>query len=617
MSKNTDLARSYDLKSPLASPTFTGTVSGISKAMVGLSSVDNTTDAAKPVSTAQATAIALKANLASPTFTGTVVLPSTTSIGTVSNTELGYLDGVTSAIQTQIGTKANLASPALTGTPTAPTAAVGTNTTQIATTEFVTTQTKPVVTYMSKSGCNSQAIIVDGELYQASGTAESYGAMTTGVYSNTAGAKCGVMNGWTNIRYSSTSPIKKAGGFMHAYAFILTEAGELFTFGQNSDGQCGLGHSGGVISPTLAATGVLDVYTHPSQGEYSVDNNRLFILKADGLYAAGQNSNGQLGINNTTVTKTFTKCTGVTNTSSSYFLQVFPIANFGSNWILTSDKKLWVSGYNGFGSHGTSDTTQHNQFVDVTAKWVTSGKTLSSIKVTGGSRYYDGGDSGSKDFVVILLKYTDNTSEVKTAGYNGWSSLGDGTTTNRTAPILPTGLPRDGTVIDIAAFGSSPATVQALLSNGSLYAWGHNPYGQVGDGTTTNRATPAVVTTGVTKLFSDGMTSATHGYYVQSFVQKATGLYMCGINDSNFYAGMGVQATSNVLSYAKVLLPDNDNNVVDMGHFTTNSYGRILLALTSKGNVYTWGYNGQNGIHTDNTFSVPVPQPITIPRRLK
>lgn len=80
-----------------------------------------------------------KAALAGPTFTGTVVLPSTTSIGTVSNTELGYLDGVTSAIQTQIDLKAALASPALTGIPTTPTATAGTNTTQVASTEFVTT----------------------------------------------------------------------------------------------------------------------------------------------------------------------------------------------------------------------------------------------------------------------------------------------------------------------------------------------------------------------------------------------------------------------------------------------------------------------------------------------
>jgi hypothetical protein len=66
---------------------------------------------------------------------------------TVSATELGYLDGVTSAIQTQIDSKlatstasstyAPLASPALTGVPTAPTAASNTNTTQIATTAYV------------------------------------------------------------------------------------------------------------------------------------------------------------------------------------------------------------------------------------------------------------------------------------------------------------------------------------------------------------------------------------------------------------------------------------------------------------------------------------------------
>ena len=92
-----------------------------------------------------ATAIALKADIASPTFTGTVVLPATTSIGTVSATEIGYVDGVTSAIQTQLDAKAPLESPALTGTPTAPTATAGTDTTQIATTAFVQDAIEAVV----------------------------------------------------------------------------------------------------------------------------------------------------------------------------------------------------------------------------------------------------------------------------------------------------------------------------------------------------------------------------------------------------------------------------------------------------------------------------------------
>jgi len=124
-------------KAPTADPTFTGTVSGVTKTHVGLGNVDNTSDASKPVSTATQTALDLKSNLSGPTFTGTVVLPSTTSIGDVSSTELSYLNNVTSAIQTQIDAKSPLDSPTFTGTPAAPLAVTGTNTTQIATTSFV------------------------------------------------------------------------------------------------------------------------------------------------------------------------------------------------------------------------------------------------------------------------------------------------------------------------------------------------------------------------------------------------------------------------------------------------------------------------------------------------
>ena len=83
---------------------------------------------------------------ASAAIDWTKIAPSST----VSATELGYLDGVTSAIQTQIDAKlatataastyAPLASPALTGVPTAPTAAANTNTTQVATTAYVQTE---------------------------------------------------------------------------------------------------------------------------------------------------------------------------------------------------------------------------------------------------------------------------------------------------------------------------------------------------------------------------------------------------------------------------------------------------------------------------------------------
>ena len=107
-----------DLKANLASPTFTGTVNGITKTMVGLGSVDNTSDAGKPVSTAQQTALNLKANLASPTFTGTVTIPTGASITAPSglvkgDVGLGSVDNtsdankpVSSATQTALNAKA-------------------------------------------------------------------------------------------------------------------------------------------------------------------------------------------------------------------------------------------------------------------------------------------------------------------------------------------------------------------------------------------------------------------------------------------------------------------------------------------------------------------------------
>ena len=60
------LVTAVNLKAPIASPTFTGTVGGITKDMVGLANANNTTDANKPISTATQTALDLKLNLAEP-----------------------------------------------------------------------------------------------------------------------------------------------------------------------------------------------------------------------------------------------------------------------------------------------------------------------------------------------------------------------------------------------------------------------------------------------------------------------------------------------------------------------------------------------------------------------
>jgi hypothetical protein len=135
------------LKAPINNPTFTGTVAGITQGMVGLSNVDNTSDANKPVSTATQTALALKAPINNPTFTGTVggITNSMVGLGNVDNTSDANKP-VSTATQTALDLKAPLASPTFTGTPSLPTGttaitqSAGDNSTKLATTEFVTTK---------------------------------------------------------------------------------------------------------------------------------------------------------------------------------------------------------------------------------------------------------------------------------------------------------------------------------------------------------------------------------------------------------------------------------------------------------------------------------------------
>lgn len=94
-------------------PTFTGTVSGVTAAMVGLGNVDNTSDANKPVSTATQTALNLKADKADPTFTGNVTLGNSTPSDPLHAASKAYVDtmslGITVKDPARVATTAPIA----------------------------------------------------------------------------------------------------------------------------------------------------------------------------------------------------------------------------------------------------------------------------------------------------------------------------------------------------------------------------------------------------------------------------------------------------------------------------------------------------------------------------
>jgi hypothetical protein len=128
-SKIDGLVTALDLKAPKADPTFTGTVSGVTKTHVGLGNVDNTADSAKPVSTAQATAIATAKSEAIADATSQVnalIVGAPAALNTLDElaAALGDDANFASTVTTNLASKAPIASPTFTGTVTVAAAGV-------------------------------------------------------------------------------------------------------------------------------------------------------------------------------------------------------------------------------------------------------------------------------------------------------------------------------------------------------------------------------------------------------------------------------------------------------------------------------------------------------------
>jgi hypothetical protein len=180
-------------KAPLASPALTGTPTAPTAAVT-----TNTTQIATtafvnaeiandaPTKTGGGASgtwgIDISGNAATAT-SATSASSATTLTGLTSTVaELNFVDGVTSNVQTQLNAKADLASPALTGTPTAPTASVGTNTTQVATTAFVNAEIANDAPTKTGGGASGNwGINVTGNA----------ATVTNGVYTNSSAAISG------------------------------------------------------------------------------------------------------------------------------------------------------------------------------------------------------------------------------------------------------------------------------------------------------------------------------------------------------------------------------------------------------------------------------------------
>jgi len=299
--------------------------------------------------------------------------------------------------------------------------------------------------------------------------------------------------------------------------FFAPVGGFLSGVGANTGGVLGLGYATGVMPPweLYVSTVVQDVRIVKMRAGFSPG---MRIIKDDGtLWCWGENAHGQLGDGTTTDNYYPVQAQGLTN--------VIDVAASGSHTLaLTSDGVVWAFGDNSvYATAGDGTLIDHLDPVQVPGLppviQVSACVSTCFALASDGTVWSWGYDlygtlgylaptfyqmtprriPGLDHIKALAAGYCEHNLALKSDGTVwGWGDnrrgqLGDGTTSPHSTPTQVIGLSNIANVV--VSFDSS----YALSSDGTVYAWGGNYLGQLGDGTTTDRWTPVQVS-GLTNI---------------------------------------------------------------------------------------------------------------------
>jgi alpha-tubulin suppressor-like RCC1 family protein len=173
-------------------------------------------------------------------------------------------------------------------------------------------------------------------------------------------------------------------------------------------------------------------------------------------------------------------------------------------------------------------------------------------------------------------------------GQNTQGQLGDGTTLQRNSPVPVPGL------TNIKALAAGSGSNMALQDDGTLWTWGNNSYGGLGDGTTTERFSPTHLA-GISQV-----TAIASGAFHDLALRSDGTLWAWGNNN---YGQLGDGTSTNRKS------PLPSSGLTDVVAIAAGYYHSV--ALKKDGTVWTWGGNweGQVGDGTLVTRSTPFKVP--------
>lgn len=266
-----------------------------------------------------------------------------------------------------------------------------------------------------------------------------------------------------------------AAGGLHSVA--VTDDGRVYGWGRNTSGAVGNGVPGDRLSPTaVAMPGNATVAAVAAGSDFSL------ALSDDGrLFAWGANGARQLG-DGTTTTRTTPVAVQVLGDVRFVDVDAGGIHALA----LGDDGRVYAWGGNDEGQLGDGTTNARSlpQAValpgDPTVVAIAAGTEFSLVLTDDGTAY--------------------------AWGLNLEGRLGDGTTEDRLLPVA-VALPDGPSFVDVAAGGGHAF---ALASDGTLYAWGRNDVGQLGDGTTTARSLPVPVAAPAGATFAAVDASGSH-----------------------------------------------------------------------------------------------------------
>ncbi len=181
-------------------------------------------------------------------------------------------------------------------------------------------------------------------------------------------------------------------------------------------------------------------------------------------------------------------------------------------------------------------------------------------------------------------------------GLNNVGQVGDGSpANNRLVPVQVSGLGSGSGIVAIAAGG---AFSMALKSDGTVLTWGQNLNGQLGDGTTTSRSIPGAVS----GLGSGSGVIAIAAGAASAYALKSDGTVLSWGNNANGQLGDG--STTQRVTPVPVTGLGSGSGVIAVASSAVASHA---LALKSDGSVVSWGMNVTGQLGTGNTIQQTSP----------